>query len=108
MNGWLVLVGGWLLVGVTMTFALDGSDLFVSCVFLCCCLWFLCGFFVVSLLFLCLFLCLFGYQVMRPIYLFLGDVPTVVGAYVGGTLAQGGSLSAADLAGFTVRKSERV
>tara|TARA_B110000090_G_C13032172_1_gene312295 strand:- start:92 stop:397 length:306 start_codon:yes stop_codon:yes gene_type:complete len=48
-NGWLVLVGGWLLVGVTMTFALDGSDLFVSCVFLCCCLWFLCGFFVVSL-----------------------------------------------------------
>ena len=87
-----------------MTFALDGSDLFVSCVFLCCCLWFLCGFFVVSLL----FVCLVGYQVMRPIYLFLGDVPTVVGAYVGGTLAQGGSLSAADLAGFTVRKSERV
>ena len=72
-----------------------------------------CGFFVVSLwflccLFVCLFVCLFGYQVMRPIYLFLGDVPTVVGAYVGGTLAQGGSLSAADLAGFTVRKSERV
>ena len=68
-----------------------------------------CGFFVVSLWFLCcFFVCLFGYQVMRPIYLFLGDVPTVVGAYVGGTLAQGGSLSAADLAGFTVRKSERV
>ena len=41
-------------------------------------------------------------SVMRPIYLFLSDVPTVVGAYVGGTLAQGGSLSAADLAGFTV------
>ena len=80
----------------------------VVCGFFVVSLWFLCGFFVVSLLFLCLFLCLFGYQVMRPIYLFLGDVPTVVGAYVGGTLAQGGSLSAADLAGFTVRKSERV
>ena len=76
----------------------------VVCGFFVVSLWFLCGFFVVSLL----FVCLVGYQVMRPIYLFLGDVPTVVGAYVGGTLAQGGSLSAADLAGFTVRKSERV
>ena len=51
------------------------------------------------------FVCSVGHQVMRPIYLFLGDVPTVVGAYVGGTLAQGGSLSAADLAGFTVRRT---
>ena len=50
-------------------------------------------------------MCSVGHQVMRPIYLFLGDVPTVVGAYVGGTLAQGGSLSAADLAGFTVRRT---
>ena len=41
-------------------------------------------------------------SIMRPAYLFLGDMPTVVGAYVGGTLAQGGSLSAADLAGFTM------
>jgi ABC-type multidrug transport system fused ATPase/permease subunit len=41
-------------------------------------------------------------SIMRPLYLFLDDVPTVIGAYVGGTLAQGGSLSAADLAGFTI------